>query len=162
MEINNAPLWITKYFKYSESLGGLLITNHGFSNLDVSVYLFLFTKKLFDDHSSYNSYKISQELTKLSNENMLEEDRINYGSKNVSESLNKLNAKGFVDGNNSVDKKSRGRTPNIEYQATNIKQVREFTQKKLNEITKKQLNTLASLEDIEENVELSYEKEKKT
>lgn len=134
----------------------------GFTDVDVSVYMFLFTKKLFDDQSQFNSYRISQELTKLSSEHMLEDDRSNFGSKAVAQSLNKIEGKGFVIKLNEINKTNlRGKTPNSEYQAKDISEVREIIRKNLDEITKKKLNTLSSLEDIEENVKELYDKGEK-
>ena len=131
----------------------------GFTDVDVSVYMFLFTKKLFADQSRFNSYRISQELTKLSNEHMLEDDRRNFGSKAVAESLNKIEGKGFVIKLNEINKTNlRGKAPNSEYQVKDISEVREIIRKNLDEITKKKLNTLSSLEDIEENVKELYGK----
>lgn len=159
MEKKDAPLWISKFFKYSESLGGSLNVNYGFVNLDVSVFMFLFTKKLFDGQPCYNSYKISQELNKLSSEYMLEEDRTNYLPKQVSESLNRIEAKGFVIKNIKIDKKTRGRTPISEYQVKDLKELRDITQEKLKKIGEKKFEVISSLEDIEENV--GYYQEKK-
>ena len=134
----------------------------GFTDVDVSVYMFLFTKKLFDDQSQFNSYRISQELTKLSSEHMLEDDRSNFGSKAVAQSLNKIEGKGFVIKLNEINKTNlRGKTPNSEYQAKDISEVREIIRKNLDEITKKKLNTLSNLEDIEENVKELYDKGEK-
>lgn len=161
MEKKQSPLWITKYFNYSESYGYQLINSYGFSDLDVSVYMFLFTNKLFNGQSKFNSYKISQELTKLAAEHMLEEERPSYNAKAISQSLNRLVGAGFVTKFDIVDKKLKGTTPKSEFQTKTVPEIRNIVRQRLDTISKNKFNTLTSLEDIEENVDYVREKGEK-
>ena len=156
MEKSQAPIWITKFLKYTESLGGSLITRYGFTDKDVGVYIFLFTRKLFSGQSRFNSYKIGQELNRISAEHMLEDDRINYGEKAVSESLSKLEVMGFIRKCNEIDRTNlKGAPPVAEYEAKNIPDVAEHMRKRLDENRSKKLDLLTDLGDIEENVGLN-------
>lgn len=161
MQKNQAPLWVTKFLRYTENLGGSLHTRYGFSEKEIGVYLFLFTRKLFSNESRFNSYAIGKELNKISDEYMDEDYRINYREKAVSESLNKLESKGFVTKCNNVDiSKLKGRKPIAEYETKNIHDVTEYIRKKLDEKRDQKLDLLATLEDIEENVGLGNNKGK--
>ena len=126
----------------------------GFSKTDIGVYVYLFTKKWFENKSNFTSFDISKTLKPISSF-MPEEYRILYSEKAVSTSLKKLVTLGFI---NKIPNKKKistgGRSTKEFYQVSRIIDLKRKIDENLDGYKQAISNTLSKFEAIEEGISL--------
>ena len=154
MSKNHTPTWVDTFQKYYDLYGGALIAHHGFSSIDVGVYIFLITQRWFFNKPRYSSYNIVTTLNVLPNF-IPKKHRINYTEKTVSASLKKLESLEFVERCENSEKTSTGGSPaKAFFQTTKIIDLQKSIQGQLDNHREKVLNSISRLADIEESLNL--------
>jgi len=151
---SNIPYWIETFQKYYDLFGGGLISHHGFTPVDVGVYVFLITQRWFSEKTGFSSYGIVTALGALP-AHLPKKHRISYSEKTVSASLKKLATLGFVRRCSNPARKGAGGSPaKAFYETVKIIDLEKFIQKQLDAHRDNAMGIISRLSDIEESLDL--------